>query len=150
MYNHILITTDGSEVAQKGVDHGLALAKALGAQVTIITATERLQAYYPGVTGFEFDVNGTITADYMAEQKRAADATLDAAKQSAERLGITAETVHVPTAQPAEAIVETAKARNCSLIVMASHGRRGLGRLMLGSQTAEVLAHSPVPVLVVR
>lgn len=58
--------------------------------------------------------------------------------------------LHVPDAHPAEAIVDAAKSEGCSLIVMASHGRRGLGRLLLGSQTAEVLAHSPVPVLVVR
>jgi nucleotide-binding universal stress UspA family protein len=75
---------------------------------------------------------------------------LNAAKSAADRVGVTAETLHIPNAQPAEAIIEAAKSRNCSLIAMASHGRRGLGRLVLGSVTAEVLAHSPVPVLVVR
>ena len=69
---------------------------------------------------------------------------------AADRIGVTAETVLLENALPAEAIIETARARDCSLIAMASHGRRGLGRLMMGSVTAEVLAHSAVPVLVVR
>ena len=65
-------------------------------------------------------------------------------------MGVEAETVYVENALPAEAIIETAKARNCSLIAMSSHGRRGLGRLVLGSVTSEVLANTSVPVLVVR
>ena len=65
-------------------------------------------------------------------------------------MGVTADTVLLENALPAEAILDTAKAHGCSLIAMASHGRRGLGRLVMGSVTAEVLAHSPVPVLVVR
>lgn len=149
MYNHILLSTDGSEVAQKGVDHGLTLAKALGARVTIITVSERFPVYAGGV-GFEYAVSDPLMTDYMTGQTEAANAVLAAAKQAADRLGVSAETLHVPDAQPAEAIVEAAKARNCSLIAMASHGRRGLGRLLLGSQTAEVVANSPVPVLVVR
>lgn len=149
MYNHILISTDGSEVAKKGVDHGLTLAKALGARVTIVTVTERFPVY-PGAAGFDYTFSDSLMADYETGQTEAANAVLSAAKQSAERLGVSAETLHVPNAQPAEAIVGTAKARNCSLIAMASHGRRGLGRLVLGSQAAEVLANSPVPVLVVR
>ena len=149
MYNHILISTDGSEVGQKGVDHGLSLAKALGAKVTIITVTERFPVYAGGV-GFDYAMGDTTMADYAAGQKEAANAVLATAKQSADRLGVSAETLHVSDAQPAEAIIEATKARNCSLITMASHGRRGLGRLVLGSKTSEVLANSPVPVLVVR
>ena len=89
-------------------------------------------------------------ADYDAGQKKWADGVLARAKAAADKLGVVAETVHVSDALPAEAIMETAKSRGCSLIAMSSHGRRGLGRLLLGSQTSEVLAHSPVPVLVVR
>jgi nucleotide-binding universal stress UspA family protein len=148
MYKHILISTDGSEVGQKRVDHGLSLAKALGAQVTIITVTERFPIY-AGV-GFEYAMSDSTMADHTAGQNESATVILAAGKQSADRLGVTAETLHVSDAQPAEAIVEAAKSRNCSLITMASHGRRGLGRLVLGSVTAEVLAHSSVPVLVVR
>lgn len=149
MYMHILISTDGSEVAQKGVDHGLTLAKALGARVTIITVTERIPVYYDS-TGLAYARNFGGLEDFTAGQNEAAEAILAAAKESADRLGVSAETLHVANAQPAEAIVEAAKSRNCSLIAMASHGRRGLNRLILGSKTSEVLAHSSVPVLVVR
>ena len=146
MYQHILISTDGSEVAQKGLDHGLTLAKALGAKVTIITATERMPTY-AGIDG-AFGV--VAYADYGAAQKEVAEKALAAANADAVRMGLTVETVLIENANPAEAILDTAKGRNCSLIAIASHGRRGLGRLVLGSVTSEVLAHSPVPVLVIR
>ena len=146
MYKHILISTDGSEVAQKGVDHGLSLAKTLGARVTIVTVTERFPLspspdWIPGPAEIE---------SWDARQKEAAAQVLADVKTAADRMGVAAETVHVPEAQPAEAIVATANNVHCDLIVMASHGRRGLRRLLLGSQTSEVLVSSPVPVLVVR
>ena len=83
-------------------------------------------------------------------RKDAAEKLLANVKVAAAKLGVEASVVHVPDSPPAEAIVETARTQGCSLIVMSSHGRRGIGRMLLGSQTAEVLAHSPVPVLVVR
>lgn len=150
MYTHILIATDGSELAQKGVDHGLSLAKGLGARVTVLTATEpfpfRASAgvaagWVPGPEDF---------ARYEEGQQKHAEKLLAEVKAAADRMGVAAETVHAPDLRPAEAIVETAKARDCNLVVMASHGRRGLGRLLLGSQTSEVVTYSPVPVLVVR
>jgi nucleotide-binding universal stress UspA family protein len=146
MYKHILISTDGSDVAQKGVDHGLTLAKGLGAKVTILTVTERMPVYY----GLDAGVASIAYGDYGASQKEAAQKVLAAAKAAAVKMEVKVDTVLLENAMPAEAILETAKAHGCSLIAMASHGRRGLGRLMLGSVTAEVLAHSPVPVLVVR
>lgn len=146
MYKHILIATDGSEVARKGVDHGLSLAKSLGAKATIVMVTER----WPVYAGPEWMPGPTEMAEYEARQKEAATTVLSDVKAAADRLGIAAETVHVPEALPAEAIVATATERDCDLIVMASHGRRGLRRLLLGSQTSEVLVSSPVPVLVVR
>jgi nucleotide-binding universal stress UspA family protein len=89
-------------------------------------------------------------AQYEVGQKEIAQEVLAAVEASAKKLGVPADTVHIPDAHPAEAIIEVAKARDCGLIVMASHGRRGLRKLLLGRQTLEVLAHSPVPVLVVR
>ena len=145
MYKHILISTDGSEVAGKGVDHGLSLAKSVGAKVTLVTVTER----FPIHAG-EWMPGPTELAQYEAIQNEAATKVLADVKAAAARLGVDAETVHVPEAQPAEAIIATANERHCNLIVMASHGRRGLRRLLLGSQTSEVLVSSPVPVLVVR
>ena len=89
-------------------------------------------------------------ADYDKVQDEFANRVFAGAKQAAEQHGVAVETIHVRNAQPAEAILETAKAQGCDLIVMASHGRRGLGRLLLGSQTSEVVTRSPLPVLVVR
>jgi nucleotide-binding universal stress UspA family protein len=146
MYQHVLISTDGSEIARKGVDDGLALAKGLGAKVTIVTATERLPVY----SGIDGSFGAVPYSAYSEGQKEAAERVLADAKEAAGRLGVSAETVLCENTVPAEAIIDTAKARNCSLIAMASHGRRGLGRLILGSVTSEVLARSPVPVLVVR
>ena len=146
MYKHILISTDGSDVARKGVDHGLPLAKSVGARLTIVMVTER----WPVYAGPEWMPGPTETAQYEARQKDAAMTVLAEVKAAADRLGVDAEAVHVPDAQPAEAIIATANKRQCNLIVMASHGRRGLRRLLLGSQTAEVVVSSAVPVLVVR
>lgn len=146
MYRNILISTDGSEVAQKGIDQGLSLAKGLGAKVTIVTVTER----FPLQAGPHWIPGPTDIADYEARQEEAASQVLAGAKAVADQLGVDADTVHVPQAQPAEAIIATADKQGCDLIVMASHGRRGLRRLLLGSQTAEVLVSSQVPVLVVK
>lgn len=150
MYERILISTDGSEVAQRGVDHGLALAKSVGAKATIVTVTEPFPIYAGAAAGAGWAPGPMEIPEYDARQKQAAEKTLADAKAAADRLGVDAETVHIPERHPAEAIVETATSRHCSVIVMASHGRRGLRRLILGSQTYEVLANSPVPVLVVR
>lgn len=149
MYKHILAPTDGSDVAQKGLDAALALAKTMGAQVTVVTVTERLPAY-PGPYGYESPASAAMIAHFGASQDQVANAVLAAAQQSADREGVSVETLLVPEAQPAEAIIETARSLNCDLIVMGSHGRRGLNRLLLGSKTAEVATQSPVPVLVVR
>ena len=139
MYRHILITTDGSELAQRGVDHGFALAKSLDSKVTVLTVTEP----YP--------LQSAATVDsWTTAQKEHAEAALARAKAAASKMGVNAELVQTSDASPAEAIVETAKKLDCNLIVMASHGRRGVSRLLLGSQTAEVVHSSAIPVLVVR
>lgn len=146
MYRHILVCTDGSEVAQKGIDHGLDLAKAIDAKVTIITVMESLPAYI----GSDGGLSAFAYQDYAAVQEKAAERILANAKQDADRVGVEAEILPLLNALPAEAIVETAKTHGCDLIVMSSHGRRGLRRLVLGSVTSEVLTSSPVPVLVAR
>jgi nucleotide-binding universal stress UspA family protein len=145
MYTNILLSTDGSDVARKGVEHGLTLAKALNAKATVITVTEGHPIDYPGwvPTKAEFE-------SFDAACKERAGKVLDEAQAMAEQVGIAAESVHVPNAHPATAIAEAAKSRGCDLIVMASHGRRGLRRLLLGSQTSEVLLNGNVPVLVVH
>jgi nucleotide-binding universal stress UspA family protein len=147
MYTHILIPTDGSELAQNGVDHGLSLAKALGSRVTIITATEP----FPVPTGgAAWGVTSADIASYNDGREKAAEEMMAPIKATAEKMGIQADTVHVPGARAATAILETAEQLGCNLIVMASHGRRGVKRLLLGSQAAEVVSSSTVPVLVIR
>ena len=150
MYANILLSTDGSDVARKGVEHGIGLAKALNAKVTVITVTEPLEVDYGGghasgwiPTQQEFD-------SFEAASKERAGKVLDEARTMAEQIGMSVELLHVPNAHPATTIIETAKSRGCDLIVMGSHGRRGLRKLFLGSQTSEVLADGSVPVLVVH
>jgi nucleotide-binding universal stress UspA family protein len=145
MYANILLSTDGSDVARKGVKHGMNLAKALNAKVTVITVTEPL----PGSSSVWVPSQEMVDR-YDAACKEHAGKVLDEARTLAEEIGISAELLHVPNAPAATAIIETAKSKGCDLIVMASHGHRGVRKLVLGSQTSEVLADGSVPVLVVR
>jgi len=136
---------------EKALSMGIALAKALNAKATVITVTEPLPVDYPYGSGH---VSGWIPSQeefdrFDAACKESAGKVLDEARAMAEQIGISAELLHVPNAYPAAAIIETAKSRGCDLIVMASHGRRGLRKLLLGSQTSKVLADGSVPVLVV-
>src|SRR5215471_15897463 len=146
MYANILLSTDGSDVAKEGVKHGIALAKALNAKVTVITVTESPVDYGSGHAGWIPPQE--MVDSFDSARKERAGKILDEARAMAEQIGISAELLHVPNAHPAIAIIETAKSRGCDLIVMASHGRRGLRKLFLGSQTSEVLADGSVPVLV--
>ena len=149
MYTHLLIATDGSELAEKGVAHGLALASRLGATVTFVNVTEPFPMFAWGgaMAGY---AAGDELAAYKEEAGRFAKDVLDKCKASADLANVRAEVVHIEDKKPAEAILELSQAEGCDLIVMASHGRRGLGRLLLGSQTAEVLSSTEIPVLVVR
>ena len=149
MYTRIMISTDGSELGGKGVDHGLALAKALGVPATIVTVTERFPVYSGGI-GMDLAWSDAAVDEWDANQKASADAILAAAGEAARRAGVAADLVHVSEANIGEALIAAAQKHGADLIVMASHGRRGLGRLVLGSKTSEVLSHSQIPVLVVR
>ena len=149
MYANILLSTDGSDVARKGIEHGIALAKALNAKVTVITVTEPLPVDYGSGHASGWIPSQEEFDRFDAACKERAGEVLDEARVMAKQIGISAELLHVPNAHPAGAIIETAKSRGCDLIVMASHGRRGLRKLILGSQTSEVLADGSVPVLVV-
>ena len=145
MYKHILIATDGSELAHKAVVQGFGLAKVVGAKVTVVTVTEPWTAVVPGEMGMAFPVD-----DYEKGAKENAAGILGAIKGEAAKAGVACETMHVADQYPAEGIIGAAKSQGCDLIVMASHGRRGISRLLIGSQTNQVVVHSEVPVLVVR
>jgi nucleotide-binding universal stress UspA family protein len=148
MYEHILIATDGSELAAKGVEHGLALAGPLGGKVTVLTVTEPLQpeAAKAAILGGVDDPVARYDQQIDEDMKK----RFKSIEQRASEQGIAIDLLHEIDDFPAEAIVRTAKLKGCDLIVMSSHGRRGAARLLLGSQTAEVLAHTTLPVLVVR
>ena len=149
MYANILLSTDGSDVAKKGLAQGFALAKALNAKVVVITVTESLPVDYgSGHAGGWFPSQEEFQR-YDAACKESAAEILGGARAMAEKVGISAELLHIPNAHPATTIIETAKSKGCDLIVMASHGRPGLRKLLLGSQTSEVLVDGSVPVLVV-
>src|SRR5262249_17449147 len=143
MYKHILIPTDGSELSKKAVDHGIGLAKDLNAKVTAVTVSEPFHI---------FPVDPGMVTDTPAEsQKRiAALATkyLKAAKDAATAARVACDVVQVEHEHPYETIIDTASKRGCDAIVMASHGRRGVSGVVLGSETVKVLTHSTTPVVV--
>jgi nucleotide-binding universal stress UspA family protein len=142
MYKHILIATDGSALAEKAVALGLDLAKFLGAKVTIVTVTEP--------PGFATTPTPAFLDAYEKAATENASRILASASEVAKKKGVTCVTLHVKDHYPAEGIKSTGKDQGCDLIVMASHGRHGLERLLLGSETIKVLTHSTVPVLVCR
>jgi nucleotide-binding universal stress UspA family protein len=150
MYANILLSTDGSDVARKGLEQGIALAKALNAKVTVLTVTEPFPVDYGSGQAVGWIASQEEFDRFDAACKERADKVLDEARATAEQIGISAKLLHIPNAHPATAIIETAKSGGCDLIVMGSHGRRGLRKLLLGSQTSEVLVGGSVPVLVVH
>jgi len=145
MFKHILIATDGSDIAAKAVINGLELAKSLGARAVILTATEP----FLGLAQADLNTIDFAIEEYEKATKAKAARILDQVRQDALTQGVECETLHV-NGFPAEAIIEAAKAKACDLIVMGSHGRRGIARLLLGSQATKVVALSSVPVLVCR
>jgi nucleotide-binding universal stress UspA family protein len=148
MYKHILIATDGSELAGKGVEHGLALAKPLGAKVTVLTVTEPLPV--EAVEDAKRESVRDPLGGYEHQMDQYVATLMKGVKATASGLGVAIEINRETDRSPAEAIVRSARLNGCDLIVMASHGRRGINKLILGSQTSEVLALTTIPVLVVR
>jgi nucleotide-binding universal stress UspA family protein len=145
MYTHLLIATDGSELAAKAVDHGLSLAEALAAKATAVTVTEPWDMVVIPEAVVVFPPAGY---DESAAARSAK--ILAGVSEAAEKMSVPSETLHVKDSYPADGIVAAAKERGCDLIVMASHGRRGFRRVVLGSAANEVVTHSAVPVLICR
>ena len=144
MHRHILIPTDGSALSQAAVEYGIALAKSVGAKVTLLTVSAPFHT-------FAVEQGVTDTPERYAKQvAELANNYLDAAKEVALAAGMSCETMHIEHDYPYLAIIETAAKKSCDLIVMASHGRRGISAVVLGSETSKVLTHSAIPVLVVR
>lgn len=148
MYKRILIAIDGSELANRGLQHGLDLAKATGAKVDLVTVSEPWAMGMYDAMGWS--VGYEASPEYRKEREQGAQAILKPALEAAADQGVEAEPHHVLDRYAAEGILQTAKDCASDLIVMTSHGRRGMSRVLLGSQTVEVLTHGSVPVLVVR
>ena len=148
MYKRILIAVDGSELSARGVDKGLELAGDLGAEVHVVTVSE------PWAVGMYDSMGWTAgyesSPEYRQDREDAAQKVLAPALAKAAAAGLVAHPHHVLDRYAADGILDAAQASKADLIVMASHGRRGLNRVLLGSQTTEVLARSQVPVLVIR
>ena len=145
MYKNILIATDESELAQKAVAQGLALAKVLGAKVTAVTVTEPWATMAPPEV-----LERAFCSGVRAGGARASKAHSGWRGAAAKEASVACATLHVTDRFPAEGILEAATNIGADLIVMASHGRRGLAKFLLGSQATEVLTHSTVPVLICR
>ena len=145
MYKRLLLATDGTEVADKAVEHGLTLAKALGAEVSVLTVTVPWTSVAYGV------VESLTTREAYENATRArAKGILDRAAKRAADLGVTCQTSQVADLNPYQAIIAAASEGGCDLIVVGAHGRRGFERLLLGSETTKILTHSKCPVLVWR
>jgi nucleotide-binding universal stress UspA family protein len=141
MYKNILIATDGSDLAMNGVRNGVALAKSVGAKITAVTVSEPFHWVGPTLT--------SIAEDAIREgTRRASEAAVGAAFDAAKAANVDCEKVIIEDDFAYRGIVDTAAARNCDLIVMASHGRRGISAVILGSETVKVLTHAKIPVLV--
>ncbi len=147
MYKRILIATDGSKLSEIAVSSGIQLAELTGAQVIALKVVPRYPWNY-----FEggMDVSMMDVAQIKKEWAENAQAIVDAVAASAVARGVKAKAVTVKSDLVAEAIINAAKKHKCDLIVMASHGRKGIKRLLMGSETLHVLTHSHIPVLVLR
>ena len=140
MYRHILLPTDGSALAEHGLTQGLALAKSLGARVTVVFVVEPLTQ----MTGRFLEALATY-AELRREQAKSA---LDSAANAAKKAGVPCEAIQMENGQAHQAIIAAAEDKGCDLIVMSSHGHSGLSKLLIGSVTSKVLAYAKTPVLV--
>jgi nucleotide-binding universal stress UspA family protein len=144
MFKRILVPTDGSELSNKAIAAAVDLAKSLGATVVGMTTLEpysysNLSEYRPETLD-----------DYESRMDQIGAERLGRIADAAARSGVPVETVAAKSFSPFEAIIDTAKGKSCDLIIMASHGRRGLNAVLLGSETQKVLTHTSIPVMVYR
>ena len=147
MFKRILVTTDGSELSAKAVDKAIALARAVGAELLALKVVHlQSESHWDGALIREHAEHAKLEA----QQTELAQAIVDAVKASAQSAGVQATPLTVTSGSVADAVIEAAQKNACDLIVMASHGRRGLARVLLGSETQHVLTHSQIPVLVIR
>lgn len=147
MYERILVATDGTTLSKKAVSSALALAKLSGAELVALKVVPRYpQSYFEGGLALPASEIAKVEQQWAAHGQAVVDAVAKAAKAK----GVTAKGLIAKSDVVSDAIIATAKKNKCDLIVMASHGRKGVKRLLLGSETQQVLTHSHIPVLVLR
>jgi nucleotide-binding universal stress UspA family protein len=147
MFKHILIPTDGSPLSARAIKAGLRLAKETGARVTGYHAAEPAPTHYYGEG---FAAGAGLVRELERRQQEAARKNLEPLERAARAAGVPFETVLDTPRSAYEGIVQAAKRHKCDAIVMASHGRRGIAGVLLGSVTQQVLSHSRIPVMVTR
>ena len=147
MYQRILVATDGSTLSKKAVTSAIALAALTGAELVALKVVPRYpQSYFEGGLALQAAEVGRVEKQWAENGQ----AIVDAVQKTALAKGVTTKAITVKSDLVSDAVIAAAKKYNCDLIVMASHGRRGIKRLLLGSETQQVLTHSHVPVLVLR
>jgi nucleotide-binding universal stress UspA family protein len=144
MYRNILVPTDGSDITQKAVQTAITLAKTLGAKLSTISVKEPFP--YSAIS----EMQPVPPQEFYDAQERIAASRVKVVVDAASAAGMDCSASTVEALHPWEAITDYAKAQGCDLVVMASHGRRGVSALLLGSETQKVLTHSTVPILVVK
>lgn len=145
MFKHILIPTDGSEISAIAIENGVRFAKEINARITALTVTTPFH-----IMAVESVQVLSDSEKYDASAKALATRHLNVVKVAADQAGVACELVHCSGEHPYEEIVRTAQERGCDVIFLASHGRRGVQALLMGSETTKVLTHSKIPVLVFR
>ncbi|MEO8390644.1 universal stress protein [Polaromonas sp.] len=147
MYTRILVATDGSPLSKKAVKDAIALSASLGAGLVVLNVVPRYpMSYFEGGANISPQEIGRVEKEWADRGQAIADAV----QKSAEAAGVKAKAVIAKSDVVATSILSAAKKNKCDLIVMASHGRKGLSRILLGSETQQVLTHSTIPVLVLR
>ena len=144
MFKRILVPTDGSDITAKAVDTSIALAKSVGAKLYTISVKEPFP--YSAIS----EMQPTPPQEFFDAQERIAAQRVQKVSELCAAAEVPCQAHTVEALHPWEAIIDHAKRMECDLLVMASHGRRGVSALLLGSETQKVLTHSKVPVLVVR
>ena len=148
MFKHILLPTDGSRLSDKAVQRGIDLAVAMNARVTSVHVIPEYRMVAD--EGFVLPMSVELQRRYEEESEKHSKKMIDRIAKRAEAAGVKHEGVVVTSDVPYQEIIEQARKKKCDLIVMASHGRRGLAGLLLGSETSKVLTHAKIPVLVIR
>ncbi len=147
MYKRILVATDGSDLSHKAVNSALALASQLKAELVALKVVPHYpQSYFEGSVPIDLKAVGEIELQWLAAAKK----VVQAVQATGEAMGVKVQPETATSDLVSETVIATAVKHGCDLIVMASHGRNGLKRLLLGSETQQVLTHSHIPVLVLR